>query len=576
MVRCEKCGWVAASSDAPEGFTCGVCRMMEQSGKVFQEKLDRLQERVSQLEEQVRRADAERTLVAQLVCRVESLENKLAARASNEEESRKQQKQETEPGVGSRVEQQQGGEPGGGSREETSSILVKPVPRQGEGEPPHAHPQEPIERSKQETPTEGAGVVGTGDTKDTAEGQEFSSPEREAREERTSKGSKPTTDEKAQNSRRESEPGGGTVPPPKGCRVQQMRPPENISREVIVAGDGNVGRFAKALVQRLGDDGSVEYLYRRGTTVDQIHQFIGAYEKQARKVPRTFVLHLGLEEVLKGEAGRLGAKLEEAWADKGSNLIVCSIPEITGRGRTLLADLVLANERLQTLCAKVGARFLDLAKVLWGRSAPRGRGNSRSRSPFFRTETTKRFATRIKKGSRQSGTQHGGPLGSSGTAGEEPPPGTLPKGQREGRGSRGRRHKKNRKHRGCVKEQEVQDTEEWLGFVGPAELDHIIAGIEAGTASRFGWVSGISLEELGPYQRWKPSSGPAGPQTSQRYISMSPTRERYVVKASMTTQAGVAFCSKRDLGRCEQGGGRCHVGRRRAPSVNSVAEERSR
>ncbi|KAH9371013.1 hypothetical protein HPB48_017002 [Haemaphysalis longicornis] len=33
-------------------------------------------------------------------------------------------------------------------------------------------------------------------------------------------------------------------------------------------------------------------------------------------------------------------------------------------------------------------------------------------------------------------------------------------------------------------------------------------------------------------------------------------RERYVVKASiLTTQVGVAFCSKRDLGRCEQGGG---------------------
>lgn len=42
---------------------------------------------------------------------------------------------------------------------------------------------------------------------------------------------------------------------------------------------------------------------------------------QARKVPRTFELHLCLEEVLKGEAKRLGAKLEEAWEDKGSDLI---------------------------------------------------------------------------------------------------------------------------------------------------------------------------------------------------------------------------------------------------------------
>lgn len=300
--------------------------MMEQAGNVFQEKVDRLQERISILEEQVRRADAERTLLAQLVCRVEVLENKLATTASDEEESRRQQKQESEPGAGFPVEQKQESEPGVGNREEMSGRMANPVLSQGEEEP-HVPPQEQVEREEQDTLPEGDGKDRTGDTEETH--------------------------------------GKRTAPPsPQGCQVPPMRPPEGVAREVVVAGDGNVGRFAKELVRRLGDDGSVEYLYRRGASGDQVHEFIRQYEVQARKVPRLFVLHLGLKEVLKGEMDGLGAKLEEAWADKGSSLIVCSIPEITGRGRRSQADVVLANERLTAVCKKLGAQFLDLAKVL--------------------------------------------------------------------------------------------------------------------------------------------------------------------------------------------------------------------
>lgn len=65
-----------------------------------------------------------------------------------------------------------------------------------------------------------------------------------------------------------------------------------------------MGRFAKELVQRLGDERSVEYLYRRGASVDQVHEYIGQYEEQTRKVPRMFVLHLGLKDVFKGETDR--------------------------------------------------------------------------------------------------------------------------------------------------------------------------------------------------------------------------------------------------------------------------------
>ncbi|KAH9370992.1 hypothetical protein HPB48_019081 [Haemaphysalis longicornis] len=198
-----RCGWSddgeVQEVQPPEGFTCRVCRMMEQSGKVFQEKLDRLQEKVSELEEQVRRADAERTLVAQLVCRVELLANKLAARASNEEESWKQQKQETEPGVG--------------SREEMSSRMVNLALSQWG--------RSRFERAKEETPTEGDGVDGTRDTEETAEVQEISCPEREARDERTNKGSKPPTTRKPKNREESQSREDGQFPLPKAAKCSK-------------------------------------------------------------------------------------------------------------------------------------------------------------------------------------------------------------------------------------------------------------------------------------------------------------------------------------------------------------------
>ncbi|KAH9363891.1 hypothetical protein HPB48_004094 [Haemaphysalis longicornis] len=81
--------------------------------KGISRKVDQLQARVFEKEEQVRWADAEWTLVAQLVCRVEFLENKLAVRSSDEEESREQHKQESKPGVG--------------GREATSGLGINPV-----------------------------------------------------------------------------------------------------------------------------------------------------------------------------------------------------------------------------------------------------------------------------------------------------------------------------------------------------------------------------------------------------------------------------------------------------------------
>ncbi|KAH9384801.1 hypothetical protein HPB48_026815 [Haemaphysalis longicornis] len=73
---------------------------------------------------------------------------------------------------------------------------------------------------------------------------------------------------------------------------------------------------------------------------------------------------VGLNDVLRGEAEQLTPRLEEMWKGKEASLVVCSIPEVTTKGREVQAKTVLVNEELQAWCRRSGARFLDLAKVL--------------------------------------------------------------------------------------------------------------------------------------------------------------------------------------------------------------------
>lgn len=143
----------------------------------------------------------------------------------------------------------------------------------------------------------------------------------------------------------------------------RIRPPEGVLREVLVVGDGNVGRVAAALVREVGLPDSIEFLYKRGATTMQAHEFVAGYEGQAREVTRSYVLHVGLNDVLRGEADQLIPRLEETWKGKETSLIVCSVPEVTAKGREVQAKAVLVNEQLHAWCKRSGAHFLDLAKV---------------------------------------------------------------------------------------------------------------------------------------------------------------------------------------------------------------------
>ncbi|KAG0422185.1 hypothetical protein HPB47_001981 [Ixodes persulcatus] len=118
----------------------------------------------------------------------------------------------------------------------------------------------------------------------------------------------------------------------------EVRPPLGVTREVIFAGDSNVARIATTLHDEVRDPKRLEILLNRKATVDVIHQLLDTYEEQARMVPRMYILHIGVNDILQGEnPDSIVNCLQTRWSKRKSALAICSVPEIGSRGKRLQA-----------------------------------------------------------------------------------------------------------------------------------------------------------------------------------------------------------------------------------------------
>lgn len=142
----------------------------------------------------------------------------------------------------------------------------------------------------------------------------------------------------------------------------QIRPPSGVHREVIVAGDSNVALFARALSEEVGDYRSMEIILNRDATLEQIHELIDRYEDRARQVPRMYILHVGMNNILQGDqSDAIIEGLRLKWTKRKNALAICSVPEIRSRGKQLQAEIMLLNVKLKQLCQNIKARFIDFA-----------------------------------------------------------------------------------------------------------------------------------------------------------------------------------------------------------------------
>ncbi|KAG0444362.1 hypothetical protein HPB47_013882 [Ixodes persulcatus] len=74
------------------------------------------------------------------------------------------------------------------------------------------------------------------------------------------------------------------------------RPPPGVTREVLIVGESNVERIAQPFVSAVNNPQSVEVMFNRKATAEQVHTMIDEYEEGAREIPRMYIIHVGIND----------------------------------------------------------------------------------------------------------------------------------------------------------------------------------------------------------------------------------------------------------------------------------------
>ncbi|KAM7313935.1 hypothetical protein ISCGN_003722 [Ixodes scapularis] len=144
-----------------------------------------------------------------------------------------------------------------------------------------------------------------------------------------------------------------------------VRPPWGVKKEVLIVGDSNVGRFAPAFSEQMGGGQNFDVLLNRKATVEIAHRMIADYEATARRIPRMYILHVGMQDLLQGQQpDDIIESLEKKWCFREVALTVCSVPEVTSRGKETQAAAMMLNSRLRKMCKKIHAKYVDLSRNL--------------------------------------------------------------------------------------------------------------------------------------------------------------------------------------------------------------------
>ncbi|KAH7979484.1 hypothetical protein HPB49_009552 [Dermacentor silvarum] len=106
------------------------------------------------------------------------------------------------------------------------------------------------------------------------------------------------------------------------------------AKEILVCGDGNAARIAKALRQQMKGELSVETRFRRGATIATAQHLLQRYCDEAGKSEILVILHAGVSDANKSAEPAEVAQMErERIIPYAVELVICSVPETTSRGK---------------------------------------------------------------------------------------------------------------------------------------------------------------------------------------------------------------------------------------------------
>lgn len=141
-----------------------------------------------------------------------------------------------------------------------------------------------------------------------------------------------------------------------------IRPDPEVERELILVGDGNVGRIADAVRKVANSTKAVGFLYSKKANTEKAMRYVTSYEKEGRSVQRQYIVHAGLTDAIRRDPDAVTRALSVTWAERTARLAVCSIPEVTTRGDEVRAAIITANAQLKRWCRKNKHRFINLTK----------------------------------------------------------------------------------------------------------------------------------------------------------------------------------------------------------------------
>lgn len=90
-------------------------------------------------------------------------------------------------------------------------------------------------------------------------------------------------------------------------------------------------------------------------------------ENEPSQKCRLLVLHVGVADVFTGTKPEdVIEAIHEKAASYAPRLIICSVPDVTVRGKELIARSIIVNAALRKLCASLKATFLDNGELFEG------------------------------------------------------------------------------------------------------------------------------------------------------------------------------------------------------------------
>lgn len=144
---------------------------------------------------------------------------------------------------------------------------------------------------------------------------------------------------------------------------------EEAAREVLIVGDTNASRITRALQRQLGASGkrSVHWCRVRRALAEDIKAFCSRPQEDPGKKLQFVILHLGLTDVLEGaQPEAVVEAIRETLVPHTPRLAICSVPEISTRGKKTHKQIVLLNSLLRKLCDSLKVTFLDLSACTQG------------------------------------------------------------------------------------------------------------------------------------------------------------------------------------------------------------------